>query len=170
MAAARNVFTCIASLVFQTLHKLHITVDISALPLATCFSYDLSNFAEFRGGFMSDESTTALREIAELLKKRVEQEDAVAARALESSKRSAEMTARFQARTEETQSRSEEFRRKMEETRKAFSPEDREKSRAEIESRREEERQFRKSLLSELERHNTLLNEILNRLGKSSTL
>ena len=36
-----------------------------------------------------------------------------------------------------------------------------------LESFREEERQFRKGLLSELERHNALLREILDRLGKS---
>jgi hypothetical protein len=149
------------------LHKLHITVDISALPQATRFSYHSSNFADFRGGLMSDESTTALREIAELLKKRVEQEDAVAARTLEGQKRAAEMTARMQGLTEEMQARSEEFRRKMEETRKPFSPEDREKTRAEMENRREEDRQFRKSLLSELERHNTLLSEIIERSRQS---
>ena len=116
---------------------------------------------------MSDESTTALREIAELLKKRVEQEDAVAARTLESSKRGAEMTARFQDRTEEAQARSEEMRRKMEEIRKQFSPENRENFRAEMESRREEDRQFRKSLLDELQRHNALLAEIIERLQQS---
>ena len=119
---------------------------------------------------MSDESTTALREIAELLKKRVEQEDAVAARALESSKRGAEFSARMRLQTEEAQARSEEMRRKTEEMKKQFSPENRESARAEMEHRREEERQFRKSLLSELERHNTLINEILNRLGKSPSL
>jgi transketolase len=142
-------------------------MDISALPLATCFSYDSSRSADFKGGFMSDESTTALREIAELLKKRVEQEDAVAARTLESSKRGAEMTARFQARTEEAQARSEEMRRRSEEMRKQFSPENRESFRAEMEHRREEDRQFRKSLLDELHRHNSLLTEIIERLQQS---
>jgi hypothetical protein len=149
------------------LHKLHITVDISALPQATRFSYHSSNFADFRGGLMSDESTTALREIAELLKKRVEQEDAVAARALESSKRGAEMTARIKEQTEKGQAKAEEFRRKAEEMQKQFSPENRDKFRTETERRHEEERQFRKSLLSELERHNTLLSEIIERLRKS---
>ena len=111
---------------------------------------------------MSDESTTALREIAELLKKRVEQEDAVASRAIENSKRSAEMlSARMQGRMESTQSPG---GRPM----GSFSG-NREEFQAKMESFREEERQFRRSLISELERHNTLLNEILNRLGKSPT-
>jgi hypothetical protein len=77
------------------------------------------------------------------------------------------MTARVQARTEESQARFEEMRRRSEEMRKQFAPEDREKFRAEMERRRDEDRQFRKSLILELERHNTLLSEIIERLRQS---
>ncbi len=58
---------------------------------------------------MEDETTAALKEIAELLRRRVEQEDAVAARAIESSKRAAEMTDRLR-------NNSESFKAKLEET------------------------------------------------------
>src|ERR1044072_6931285 len=117
---------------------------------------------------MCDEAVTALKGIVELLKKRVEQEDNVAARAVEANKRAVEMSIRMQSRSEEMQARSEESRRRIEEMRKQPSPENREKYRADMERRHEDERQFRQRMISELEKHNALLGEILVRLGKSS--
>ena len=105
---------------------------------------------------MSDESTTALREIAQLLKKRVEQEDAVASRAIENRKRSEEMSARMQGRMESTLTPGGRPMGSLSANRDEFQ--------AKVESFREEERQFRNSLLFELERHNTLLSEIAETL------
>jgi len=109
---------------------------------------------------MSDESTMALREIAELLRRRVEQEDAVAARAVENSKWAAEANERMKSRMDS-----------MNLTGRVASPLTpavgaREDIQAKMERFRQEERQFKQSLLSELERHNVLLSEIIERLRK----
>jgi hypothetical protein len=111
---------------------------------------------------MSDESTVVLKEIAALLKQRVEQEDAVASRAVENSKRSAEVAARMQGRMESMKMPTEGGGRLI-----GSVPGNREEFQAKMEKFREEDRQFRKSLILELERHNTLLSEIIERLRQS---
>jgi hypothetical protein len=50
--------------------------------LVTRFSYNSPQIADSTGGTKADELTAALLEIAGLLKRRVEQEDAVASRAV----------------------------------------------------------------------------------------
>jgi len=112
---------------------------------------------------MENETAAALKEIAELLRKRVEQEDAVAGRAIESSQRAAEMTARMKASAESV-------RNVVKEAGIPPVPGKWEDMRADIERRREEERQFRQRLIAELERHNALLTDILERLKGSAIL
>ena len=112
---------------------------------------------------MENETAAALKEIAELLRKRVEQEDAVASRAIESSKRAAEMTARMKASAESV-------RNLVTDVGVRPVPGKWEDMRAEMERRHEEERQFRQRLIAELERHNGLLTDILERLKGSAIL
>jgi alanyl-tRNA synthetase len=107
---------------------------------------------------MTDESTTALKEIAELLRRRVEQEDAVAARAVESSKRTAEISEGIKSRMGSMNV--------MGRLGSPLTPAGggREDMQAKMETSRQEERQFKQSLLSSLEKHNVLLSEIIERL------
>ncbi len=109
---------------------------------------------------MPDETTVVLQEIANLLRRRVEQQDEMA-------KRSQENIARIEERKsegisgvdrirEEGALRSAEMVAKMEKKN--------EQAKQERDKLQQEQRQFQERLVAELERHNSLLERLLSRL------
>ena|SRR5438552_11643493 len=105
---------------------------------------------------MTDETAAVLQEIAALLRRQVEQHDAMAQRAEEARLRFAERpglvsTVSGGMRHEEMDKRREEMQVRAEQY-------------------RDEERQFKQRLLAELERHNHLIESLLERLGQGPKL
>ena len=102
---------------------------------------------------MADELTGVLQEIATLLRRQVEQHDAMV-------ERGREMQARFSTGTVGAGFGREEFEKRRE----AGQAEMRERG----EKYREEDRQYKRDLLAALDRHNRTLESILARWEKSS--
>jgi hypothetical protein len=117
---------------------------------------------------MSDEAVAALQEIVSLLRRRVEQHDEDVRRAQDVQRQTMERLAEINTGREPDVRRArEESRRKIEEMERrseeaAKVGEQRMKEmKQEQERRYEDEREFRRRLLAELERHNSLLEQLL---------
>jgi hypothetical protein len=117
---------------------------------------------------MTDAAVAALQEIANLIRRRVEQHEEDVRRAQEVQRQTMErLTEINPERDPDLRRAREESRRQLEEMRKrgeeaAKVGEQRmEQMRQEQERREEEEREFRRHLLAELARHNRLLEQLL---------
>lgn len=110
---------------------------------------------------MPDETVAALQEIASLLRQRVEQHNIMA-------KRSEERMEKFdQQKTAipDLKESHKDFERRMEERHKE-AEQRRQEEQAQKQRLQEEERQFKQHLLTELGRHNDLLEQIVSRLSR----
>ena len=118
-----------------------------------------------RQGIMADESTTALQEIAGLLRRRVEQHEEMADRAKETYVRSAEISRKTEERlalsekmSQENEPRLDKYAQNAEERRL--------REKAERDERNQSEDVFRQRLLDELVRQNDLLERFISHLAR----
>jgi hypothetical protein len=105
---------------------------------------------------MTDENTQVLKEIAGLMKRQVEQRDEITRRL------SSGLTGSRDLREAAEQRRSE-FAKHREELQNRL-----EKGKDELVAQRQEDREFKRQLITQLERHNQLLEALLERLGPKS--
>jgi hypothetical protein len=108
---------------------------------------------------VTDEITSTLKEIAVLLSRQVEQQDATARWNQEARERFGQGRVGVVGMPEEMRQRREEFEKRREEMQGNL-----EKSREQFVEQRREDREFRQRLLAELERHNQLLEVLVKRL------
>ena len=102
---------------------------------------------------------TALAEIASLLRRRVEQVDEAVARQAEASQHAAELGQRAEERMKGYEDIEKSSRDSL-----ARAEERIEQKERDTKARQDEERQFRQNLLAELQRHNSLMEQLIARL------
>jgi methyl-accepting chemotaxis protein len=108
---------------------------------------------------VSDEIEKTLKEIAVLLRRQVEQQDASVRRGEEMREKFGQRLTGFSGMREDMRQRREEFEKRREDINSNM-----EKSREQAAEHRREEREFRQRLLAELERHNQLLEALVKHL------
>ena len=108
---------------------------------------------------MPDETVSALQEIASLLRRRIEQQEEMAQRSEERMAKLDERKSHIPA-LEKIQ---EDSKQRLTQMKAQFEQRDEHKQ-AEKEKLQQEDREFKQRLLAELERHNSLLEQLLSRL------